>query len=227
MIIAKDRYQIRSQNSNLNYWEQDVYPSWTELRTFRHYPDQKIATGVEPHYHDGDELWLFTAGRGEVWLDDISHEISPNTMVYTPMGCVHRFQMFTSYENNAIVTRLERQQRPIHITVEDYGPPEPTVQGFVVPGAENHGPIADPGARCPLSEWRQIALEDGEKVEEAELQRNEHWLLIEGVIGLEIDGAKFELAPQDVALLGIGTRRRLTARGGVRVIVAREREVES
>ena len=44
------------------------------------------------------------------------------------MGCVHRFQMFTPYKNNAIVTRLERQKRPIHITVEEHGPPEPTVR---------------------------------------------------------------------------------------------------
>jgi hypothetical protein len=80
------------------------------------------------------------------------------------MGCEHRFQMFTTHENNAIVTRLERQKRPTHITVEESGEPKPTVEGFVVPGADNNGPIPQPGTRCPLSEWRLCLLADGEAV---------------------------------------------------------------
>tara|TARA_Y100000588_G_scaffold394930_1_gene518392 strand:+ start:569 stop:1135 length:567 start_codon:yes stop_codon:yes gene_type:complete len=165
--------------------------------------DQKIATGVEPHYHDNDEFWLFTDGVGEVWLDKTCYDITPNTLVYTPMGCIHRFQMFSSYENNAIVTRLEREQRPIHVTVDNYGWPEKTVQGFVISGSDNKSPIDNPGPRCPLSEWRQMALEDGETIEELELHKNEHWMLIKGKIGLELDGVIFESDPQDVALLSL------------------------
>jgi hypothetical protein len=131
--------------------------------------------------------------------------------------------MFSSYDNNAIVTRLEREKRPIHITVNNYGWPEPTVQGFVISGSENRGPIDKLGPRCLLSEWRQIALEEGENIEESKLKKNEHWMLITGKIGLELDGVMFELAPQDVALLSAGTRKRLTAWGGARIIVARER----
>ena len=25
--------------------------------------------GVEPHYHDADEVWIFAYGRGEAWID--------------------------------------------------------------------------------------------------------------------------------------------------------------
>ena len=60
-------------------------------------------------------------------------------------------------------------------------------------------------------------------IEESKLKKNEHWMLITGKIGLELDGVMFELAPQDVALLSAGTRKRLTAWGGARIIVARER----
>ena len=151
MIISTDQYMIRSRNANDIYWEQGVYPEWTALSAYRHFPDGAPGSGVEPHYHDNDELWLFTEGRGEVWLDEVRHDIVPNTLVYTPMGSVHRFQVFTPYENNAIVTQLEGERRPIHITVEQHGPPTSTVAGFVVPGAHNTGPIADPGPRCPLS----------------------------------------------------------------------------
>ena len=222
MIIENQHYMIRSGNSNNIYWEQGIYPDWTALSAFRHFPDQRIGTGVEPHYHDNDELWLFTAGRGEVWLNDQRFEITPNTLVYTPMGVVHRFQMFTGYENNAIVTRLERQKRPIHILVEESGPPIPTVPGFIVPGDSNTGPIAHRGSRCPLSEWRAITFSAGEEVEEERLTCNEHWLVVEGTINLTVDGLEFELAGEDLAMLKAGAVRKIRSAEGARVILARE-----
>ena len=223
MIISTDRYMIRSQNANNLYWQQGVYPDWTALGVYRHFPDGPPGGGVEPHYHDADEIWLFTAGRGEVWLNDDRYEVTPNTMVYTPMGCIHRFQMFTPYENNAIVTRLERAQRSVHLTVEDYGPSAPTVPGFVVPGEDNTGPIAAPGTRCPLGEWRMMTLHGGDVIEEAVLAVNEHWMVMTGTVLLGLEGWEIELSSQEVALLRKGTRRRLSTAGTARLIVARER----
>ena len=222
MIIENQHYMIRSGNSNNIYWEQGVYPDWTALSAFRHFPDQQIGTGVEPHYHDNDELWLFTAGRGEVWLNDQCFEITPNTIVYTPMGVVHRFQMFTGYENNAIVTRLERQKRPIHILVEEAGPPVPTVPGFVVPGETNTGPIPNRGSRCPLSEWRAVTFAAGEGIDEAPLTCNEHWLVVGGTINLTVDGLEIELSGEDLAMLKAGAVRKIRSAEGARVILARE-----
>ena len=222
MIIENQHYMIRSGNSNNIYWEQGIYPDWTALSAFRHFPDQRIGTGVEPHYHDNDELWLFTAGRGEVWLNDQRFEITPNTLVYTPMGVVHRFQMFTGYENNAIVTRLERQKRPIHILVEEAGPPIPTVPGFIVPGDSNTGPIAHRGSRCPLSEWRAITFSAGEEVDEERLTCNEHWLVVGGTINLTVDGLEFELSGEDLAMLKAGAVRKIRSAEGARVVLARE-----
>lgn len=220
MIISTENYMIRSRNANDIYWEQGVYPAWTALSAYRHFPNGMPGTGVEPHYHDNDEMWLFTNGYGEVWLDGQRYDITPGTMVYTPMGSVHRFQMFTPYENNAIVTRLERGQRPVHLTVEPYGPPEPTVPGFIVPGAINTGPIADPGARCPLSEWRTMKLDGGE---ETLLAVNEHWLVMVGTVTLHIDGWSIQLTAHEVALLRAGVRRWLSSHDGAQVLVARER----
>ena len=223
MIIDDAAYVIRSLNSNRTYWEQGVFPEWTALNCYRHYPDGGTGTGVEPHYHDNDEFWLFTAGRGEVRLDDVRHEITPNTLVYTPMGCVHQFQMFTPYENNAIVTRLERAKRPLHLTVEEYGPPEPTVPGFVVPGDSNTGPILDPGPRCPVSEWRLQRFDEVNARIDAVLDRNEHWMVLEGVVRLAMDGRDVTLEPGDIALLRAGVSRRLSAEDrSTRAVVARE-----
>ena len=111
MILDGANYHIRSNNSNVHYWEQDVYPRWTPMRVFRPIPDQKRGAGVEPHYHDNDEFWFFTSGYGEAWLNDKVYKITPNTIVYTPMGVVHRFQMFTEFDNLAIITPFERQRR--------------------------------------------------------------------------------------------------------------------
>ena len=144
-------------------------------------------------------------------------------MVYTPMGCVHRFQMFTPYENNAIVTPLEGKMRPIHITVEDYGPPVATAPGFVIKGTQNIGPFPDTGDRCPLSEWRMVRLDAGDRIDESTLFSNEHWLVITGSVLLGIDGRDIELTAHDVALLRTGFPRGLYTRDGARMIVARER----
>jgi mannose-6-phosphate isomerase-like protein (cupin superfamily) len=222
VIIQTPQYVIRSLNSNDVYWEQDVYPAWTPLRTFRPFPNQKRGHGVEPHYHDGDELWLFTSGRGEVWLNDRVFPITANTVVYTPMGTVHRFQMFTDFDNVAMVTPLEGRKRPIHITVEEHGPPVATVPGFVVPGERNHGPLPDRGSRCPLSELRLVELDAGEGLEAAELPANEHWAVVAGAVSLGLDGLEVELFPGDVALLRAGARRRLQAERGARLALARE-----
>ena len=181
-----------------------------------------------PHYHDNDELWLFTKGRGEVWLDGVRHEITPNTLVYTPMGCVHQFQMFTPYENNAIVTRLERAGRPLHLTVEEFGPPEPTVPGFVVPGSMNIGPIREPGPRCPISEWRLQHDEAVNAEGETVLNRNEHWMVLSGVVRLILDRRDVLLEPGDIALIRAGTTRRLSAEDrSTRAVVVREHPADT
>ena len=223
MIITAPRFTIRSLNSNQTYWEQGVFPEWTALNCYRHFPDGGTGTGVEPHYHDNDEIWLFTAGHGEVRLDGVRHEITPNTLVYTPMGCVHQFQMFTPYENNAIVTDLERKQRPLHLTVEEYGPPEPTVPGFVVPGDRNTGPIQDPGPRCPIAEWRLQRREDINALMTAELRQHEHWMVLEGALRVAIDDREMSLHQGDIALLRAGVTRQVSAEDrGTRAVVVRE-----
>jgi mannose-6-phosphate isomerase-like protein (cupin superfamily) len=223
MIVRTDGYVIISKNSNNVYWEEGLYPGWTAINVFRDFPGQVRGAGVEPHYHDGDEIWLFYSGRGEVWLDGQSYEITPNTAVYTPMGAVHRFQMFTDFGDATIVTRLERQKRAAHLLVEEAGPPVPTVPGFVVPGASNNGPFQGAGPRCPLSELRTVAFGAGGGIGEGRLQRNEHWLVVDGEIDLTVDGCAVALAPGDVALLRAGVVRRIEAAGRASVALARER----
>src|SRR6266851_1243102 len=127
MIIQTDRYVILDSAVNRQYWGQGLYPQWAALSFLQFNPGQRAGEGVEPHYHDADEIWLFLSGRGEVWLDGQSSAITPNTLVYTPMGVIHRFQMFTDFENCNAVTRLERAKGPIHIYPEVHGPPQPTV----------------------------------------------------------------------------------------------------
>jgi mannose-6-phosphate isomerase-like protein (cupin superfamily) len=204
------------------YWEQGIYPAWTRLNCFRPIPDQKRGAGVEPHYHDNDEIWLFTSGRGEVWLNGQSFPITPNTLVYTPMGVIHRFQMFTDFANLAIVTPLERRQRAAHLLVEADGPPEPTVPGFVVAGADNAGPIADRGPRCPVSELRLVELAPGYRLEDARLARNEHWAVLDGSMMLTVDETTAALCPGDVALVRAGARRELRSPERVRAVMCRE-----
>ncbi len=222
MIVRSDNYMVISNNSNNAYWVEEFYPRWAAINTFRYFPGQKKGHGVEPHYHDGDEFWLFLSGRGEVWLDGQPFPITANTAVYTPMGVVHRFQMFTDFENVPLVTHLERQKRAAHILVDEDGPPVPTVPGFTVAGADNAGPFANRGSRCPLSELRMFTLPAGATVEGDHLAANEHWLVLSGAVKLTVEGAEVELTAGDVALLRAGVVRRLRSMETSRLALARE-----
>jgi len=223
MNIRTDRYVILDSalNSPRNYWNQDLYPSWAALTTLQYLPGQRIGAGVEPHYHDNDEFWLFLSGQGEVWLDGQRSAITPNTLVYTPMGVVHRFQMFTDFENVPAVTRLERAKRPLHLYPEEHGQPQPTVPGFVIPGADNLGPLADRGQRCHLSELRTVNLAAGERVDEAQVAMTEYWLVLNGAVQLSVEGLTVELGPGDLAILRAGAARQLGTALGSRVALAR------
>lgn len=223
MKLSSEHYEILSRNANVTYWEQGVYPYWASISCFRTFPIEPIGSGVEPHYHDADEFWLFIEGRGEVWLDDNRYDITPNTAVYTPMGVVHRFQMFTPFRNTAIVTPLEGKGRIDHLLVESDGPPQPAASGFVVDGTDNKGAFANPGPRCPLSELRTVDFAASDELTESELLQNEHWIVTEGALQLAVDGVTVTLTKEDVALLRAGAVRAIQATSQAQAVVARER----
>ena len=69
-----------------------------------------------------------------------------------------------------------------------------------MPGEHNDGPIADPGPRCPIAEWREVSAADGETVAPmATLSANEHWLVMQGGLEVELEGRvePTRLAEQD------------------------------
>ncbi len=222
MIIGTDNCLIVSQNSNHPAWESTLFPAWAECNAFYLVLDQKTGQGVEPHYHDGDEFWLFLSGRGEGWLDGERFPIEANTLVYTPMGVVHRFQMFTDFATATVATRLEGRRRGGHILVEEDGPPERTAPGFVVPGRSNTGPVPERGPRCPLSELRLLTFAAGTGLAAVRLTVNEHWQAITGRPCLTIDGLEVELAPGDSALLRAGAVRRLHCAEDSQAVLVRE-----
>ena len=224
MILTDNNYVIISKNSNGvgNYWSDKFYPKWSSIITLWLSPDQKIGTGVEPHYHDHDEIWLFTKGNGEVWLDEQIYKITPNTIVYTPMGTIHRFQMFTDYETVALVTRLERNKRQMHILVKEHGLPEKTVSGFVVNGENNRGPFKIKNKRCPVFEFRQLYLSENEIIENNKLSCNEYWAVLEGDVFIRIGKLEVQLSTGDVALLKHELVRELRTNEGCRLALVKE-----
>lgn len=221
MLVKADNFWLISRNSNTDYWGKTNSPPWTRVGSIKHYPREGIGMGVEPHYHDADEVWIFADGRGEAWIDGRSFEVTHNTAVYTPMGAIHRYQMFTDYDTVSVVTKLERQKRDTHLYPEEHGAPVPTVPGFVVAGANNSGPIADRGDRCPFTELRLVELGAGQEIEETTLSANEHWVVAGGTARLDVDGSRADLSMGDVVMLRKSAHRRISSRDGVRLGLAR------
>lgn len=222
MIVRDDSYMVASKTVFPEGWSEHLYPEWAAIRLLRHTPDQLRGQGTEPHYHDCDEFWHFTSGYGEAWLDGQLYEITPNTTVYTPMGVVHRFQMFTDFDTVDAPTLHEgRKRRRGHLIVDGDGIPTPTAAGFVVAGDHNNRPFPDRGPRCPLAELRTVAGTAGEP-EEVQLSANEHWVILNGAAQLVLEETEFELSEGDVALLKSGLSRRISFSAGARAVVARE-----
>ena len=225
MVLRGERHVIVSENVNRGYWTGGHYPeAWTPVSIFKRYDPEPRGAGVEPHFHDGDEFWLFAEGEGEVWLGDRVHPITPNTAVYTPRGVVHRFQMFTEFQNNALVTRLEGRKRQGHLVPAAEGEPHAAAAPIIVGGEENAGRFPDRGPRCPLSELRAVNLATGDAPADLDgaALANEHLLVLGGGIELTVDGATVMLARGDAALLRAGASRRVEGTDGARVALARE-----
>jgi mannose-6-phosphate isomerase-like protein (cupin superfamily) len=226
MIIRAENYVVASASENTDYWGGELFPGWASIRTLMYFPGQKVGHGPEPHYHDCDEFWMFVTGRGHLWLNGKEYEFTPGTVAYNPMGAVHEFHSYTEVETVAVTTPMERKKRPVHIHVDEDGPPEPTVQPFVVPGSENTGPFKDRGTRCPLSELRVVSYGKGESLKEEVISKNEYWLALNGRVELTVDGHRVELAGDsqygDIALLRKGTSRSITALRPTKMALARD-----
>ena len=105
-------------NSSI-YWLPEQYPRWGELNVLVPLLGRGRGTGAEPHFHDGHEYWLFLDGLGEAQLGSRLWEVTPNTVVYTPPGVIHRHQMFTPFSVVAAVSRLVGLRRPGHLQLFD------------------------------------------------------------------------------------------------------------
>ena len=225
MIIRGNHYMIVDGKLNVGaerYVDQEWFPEWANMRTLIYTPNQKTGHGAEPHYHDWDEFWLFTAGRGEARQGGQSYPIAQNTLVYTPMGTIHRFQGFSEFANVSGINRMERQKRARHILVESDGPPVPTMPGFVISGEENIGPFPNRGPRCPLSELRLVDFAAGEGWPEARLAVNEYWVGVQGTVLLAVGGLEVELWPGDLAILRAGAERSIRSDQAGQVALGRE-----
>tara|TARA_Y100000588_G_C14264626_1_gene929260 strand:- start:1643 stop:2353 length:711 start_codon:yes stop_codon:yes gene_type:complete len=223
LIIKKSNYWIIPKTSNTVYWGEESSPDWTSINSFMSHPTAKAGVTNEPHYHDADEVWIFDTGRGKVLLDGKMYPVTPNTLVYTPMGSIHGFQMLTEFDNVSVVTKLERQQRAKHLLESIDGPPVPTVPGFIVSGNENNGPIKNTGIRCRFTEIRHIDLETDTNFNPKKLKNNEHWLVDSGKIQLNLDGSYIELVQGDVAMVKTGTLRKISVTNYARVCLVQEK----
>ena len=137
---------------------------------------------------------------------------------------MHRFQLFTDSQNNALVTRLEGRQRQGHLVPAVEGEPHAAAAPIIVRGEQNDGPFPERGPRCPLSELRAATVAAGEPAAglDGTAAANEHLLVLGGDVELTVDGVTVTLARGDVAFLRGGASRRVASMDGAHVALARE-----
>jgi mannose-6-phosphate isomerase-like protein (cupin superfamily) len=223
VILREPNLLVISSEINATlYWDNSVFPDWSRLSTLCYFPRQARGSGTEPHYHDGDEMWLFPSGRGEGWHGDRSFDIEPGTLVYHPKGVVHRFQMFSTYGIIAICAWLEDARRREHLKEHLDGPPTAAGSGGVIAGRDNGGQLEGLDTRCPLIEARIVTL--APEVEHASPSDGRvHWLAVQGLLSVALDGRQLDLAPGDLAMSRDGAIRSVRSMSGGLAALVRER----
>ncbi len=68
-----------------------------------------------------------------------------------------------------------------------------------------------------------VTLTAGEGLAQGQLPANEHWLILEGILQVEVEQRAVELYKGDVALLRAGVVRSVGTNSGARVALVRER----
>ena len=229
-------------NSSI-YWLPEQYPRWGELNALVPLLGRGRGTGAEPHFHDGHEYWLFLDGLGEAQLGSRLWEVTPNTVVYTPPGVIHRHQMFTPFSVVAAVSRLVGLRRPGHLqlfdgrrglTVGCEVPSDPDAhlyvpvadqidetavgEGFAVPGDANTGPFS-PDCGGPLSQLRSYAA-DAPTASFLVSGVPEFLTVASGSVTLQHEHGRLSVSRGDVVILKPGTAVELTADIGSLIIRA-------
>ncbi len=248
MLIELPGLMALSNDVNaLRYWEPSVYPSWSRLNIVRLFSDQEPGRSAEPHFHDVDEYWLFANGYGEVGLGAERFEVTPNTVVYTPPGVVHRFVMYTPSNIAAVVRRLLGNERTGHLwafnpalgntgpgslsfnVLDGYVDAHDTVDvaargdAFLVPGVDNDGRPWSSGAG-PLSELRWLAGQALDQLREPwRVTGSQALMVAAGSVRLRHEHGLIEMVPGDLVLARDGTQLRAEMDGEAVVVRVTER----
>ena len=83
-------------------------------------------TVFDQHYHDFDEYWIITKGRGRVVTEGQVYDVAPGDCVATGMGHHHDFPLvFEEITGIYFETTLQGQKRLGHLWNHTHGPAVP------------------------------------------------------------------------------------------------------
>jgi hypothetical protein len=232
MIVATDSYFALSTLSARDCWDDELHPEWARLRTVTYCPGQHLGHGSSRITTTMTSSGFFTAGYGEAWMDGECSPVTPNTIVYTPRGVVHRLQMFTDFATVGIRTRMCGMKRAAHLRVLEDGIPTPSAPGLVVPGEENTGPIAVEHPTCPVRELRLLTYAAAEDLEWT-TSSTEYLLEVCDTVRITVDGLCFELTSTqrnyhvdgpggDLLIVRAGSRVEMHTTPETHVLIGRE-----
>jgi mannose-6-phosphate isomerase-like protein (cupin superfamily) len=81
--------------------------------------------GLDNHYHDCDEYWIFYEGRGVAVTEGKFFDIGPGDCVATGMGQYHDMALVTEPTVGVFFeTTMEGRKRPGHLWAHTHGAPE-------------------------------------------------------------------------------------------------------
>jgi mannose-6-phosphate isomerase-like protein (cupin superfamily) len=87
--------------------------------------DYEKNTELDCHYHDGDEYWIISEGRGIVFSEGKLYEVGPGDCLATGMGHMHDFvKVIEPVRGVYFETSLEARKREGHLWPDVHGKPE-------------------------------------------------------------------------------------------------------
>ena len=107
-----------------NWLNPETRPDWCEIGSIGRFTVATEGGRFERHHHDDHEVWMFSEGRGKIFLEGAEHYVQGGDIVLTQAGDIHDIvEVYETLRGFFIETGLPQGGRIGHLDGEAHDVP--------------------------------------------------------------------------------------------------------